>query len=44
MGTAVITGAASGIGACAKARLEAQGYDVIGIDDVQQSGVKRVLR
>lgn len=32
MGTAVITGAASGIGACAKARLEAQGYDVIGID------------
>ena len=32
MGTAVITGAASGIGACVKARLEAQGYDIIGID------------
>lgn len=29
---AVITGAASGIGACAKARLESQGYKVIGID------------
>jgi NAD(P)-dependent dehydrogenase (short-subunit alcohol dehydrogenase family) len=32
MGIAVITGSASGIGACVKARLEAQGYDVIGID------------
>ncbi len=32
MGIAVITGAASGIGACVKARLEAQGYDIIGID------------
>ena len=32
MGTAVITGAASGIGACVKARLKAQGYDIIGID------------
>lgn len=32
MTTAVITGAASGIGACVKARLEAQGYVVIGID------------
>jgi len=32
MGTAVITGAASGIGACVRKRLEAQGYDIIGID------------
>lgn len=32
MGTAVITGAASGIGACVKTRLQAQGYDIIGID------------
>lgn len=32
MGIAVITGAASGIGAQVKARLEAQGYEVIGID------------
>ena len=32
MGIAVITGAASGIGACVKARLKAQGYDIIGID------------
>jgi len=32
MGIAVITGAASGIGACVKARLEAQGYEIIGID------------
>ena len=32
MGTAVITGAASGIGACIKARLTQQGYDIIGID------------
>ena len=32
MGIAVITGAASGIGACVKTRLEAQGYDIIGID------------
>lgn len=32
MGTAVITGAASGIGACIKARLQTQGYDIIGID------------
>ena len=32
MGTAVITGAASGIGACIKARLKQQGYDIIGID------------
>lgn len=29
---AVITGSASGIGACSKTRLEAQGYQVIGID------------
>ena len=32
MGIAVITGAASGIGACTKTRLEAQGYEIIGID------------
>lgn len=32
MATAVITGAASGIGACTKKRLEDQGYKVIGID------------
>lgn len=32
MGIAVITGAASGIGACIKTRLEAQGHDIIGID------------
>ena len=32
MGFAVITGAASGIGACTAKRLKAQGYDVIGID------------
>lgn len=32
MKTAVITGSASGIGACVKSRLEAQGYTVIGID------------
>jgi len=32
MGIAVITGAASGIGACVKARLEVQGYEIIGID------------
>jgi len=32
MGFAVITGAASGIGACTTKRLKAQGYDVIGID------------
>lgn len=32
MATAVITGAASGIGACVKKRLESQGYDIIGID------------
>lgn len=32
MSTAVVTGAASGIGACVKARLENQGYNVIGID------------
>ncbi len=32
MGIAVITGSASGIGACVKARLEAQGYKIIGID------------
>ena len=32
MGIAVITGAASGIGACVKARLENQGFDIIGID------------
>lgn len=32
MKTAVISGAASGIGACVKSRLEAQGYTVIGID------------
>jgi len=32
MGTAVITGSASGIGACVKARLEAQGFEIIGID------------
>lgn len=29
---AVITGAASGIGACVKARLSAQGYEIVGID------------
>lgn len=32
MKTAVISGAASGIGALVRKRLEAQGYDVIGID------------
>lgn len=32
MKKAVISGAASGIGACVKTRLEAQGYNVIGID------------
>jgi len=32
MKTAVITGAASGIGACVKTRLKAQGYEIIGID------------
>lgn len=32
MKTAVITGAASGIGACVKSRLEAEGFDIIGID------------
>jgi len=32
MGIAVITGAASGIGARVKARLKAQGHDIIGID------------
>lgn len=32
MKTAVVTGAASGIGACVKARLEAEGFKVIGID------------
>lgn len=32
MKTAVVTGSASGIGACVKARLEAQDYKVIGID------------
>ena len=32
MKTAVITGSASGIGACVKARLENEGYSVIGID------------
>ena len=32
MKTAVITGAASGIGACVKARLENDGFNVIGID------------
>jgi len=32
MGTAVVTGSASGIGACVKARLEAQGFNIIGID------------
>lgn len=32
MGTAVISGSASGIGACVKARLLAQGHKVIGID------------
>jgi len=32
MGTAVITGAASGIGACIKARLQEQGFDIVGID------------
>ena len=32
MGFAVITGAASGIGACTAKRLAAQGYEVIGID------------
>jgi len=32
MGIAVITGAASGIGARVKARLEAQGHEIIGID------------
>lgn len=32
MGTAVVTGCASGIGACVKSRLGAQGHNVIGID------------
>ena len=32
MKNAVITGSASGIGACVKARLDAQGYRIIGID------------
>ena len=32
MKIAVITGSASGIGACIKNRMEAQGYKVIGID------------
>lgn len=32
MKTAVVTGSASGIGACVKDRLKAQGYNVIGID------------
>lgn len=32
MKTAVITGSASGIGACVKARLETEGFKVIGID------------
>lgn len=32
MKKAVISGSASGIGSCVKARLEKQGYDVIGID------------
>lgn len=32
MKTAVISGAASGIGACVKARLAAQNYEIIGID------------
>jgi len=32
MGFAVISGSASGIGACTKTRLESQGFDVIGID------------
>lgn len=32
MGFAVISGSASGMGACIKARLEAQGFDIIGID------------
>ncbi len=32
MKTAVITGAASGIGACVKTRMKAQGYKIIGID------------
>lgn len=32
MKKAVISGSASGIGGCVKARLQAQGYDVIGID------------
>jgi len=32
MGIAVITGSASGIGACVKARLKAQGHEIIGID------------
>lgn len=32
MGIAVITGSASGIGACVKTRLEAQGFRIIGID------------
>ncbi len=32
MKTAVISGSASGIGACTKAKLKAQGYNVIGID------------
>ena len=32
MQTAVISGSASGIGACVKSRLEGQGYKVIGID------------
>jgi len=32
MGIAIITGSASGIGACVKARLESQGHEIIGID------------
>jgi len=32
MKTAVITGSASGIGACVKARLQAQGFRIIGVD------------
>jgi NAD(P)-dependent dehydrogenase (short-subunit alcohol dehydrogenase family) len=32
MGLAVITGSASGIGACVKKRLATQGFDIIGID------------
>lgn len=32
MKTAIVTGSASGIGACVKSRLTAEGFDVIGID------------